>query len=89
MQTKLEAFENEIETLKRMINGYISTNPELMNLKVTSLGLSPIDRQEALIHDKGKNIAENASCKICRDRDGNLYCYYGTGPCPTFNNNGD
>jgi hypothetical protein len=36
-EQKLEAFKNEMATFRRMINGYISTNPALAGLELDSL----------------------------------------------------
>jgi len=76
--------EKETATLKRIINGYISTNPILAALELRSLSFqkrqAPDDKGLLSGSDSMKNIEHLRSkpfaWKECKDEFGNTYdCY--------------
>jgi len=87
----LKEFAKEIETLKKIIEGYISQNEVLASMELDSLSLK---MSGAGSDEEGRNDANGSStftttsspaamsCKICRDSRGNAYCYFGRGDCP-------
>lgn len=89
----LEEFEKEIETLKKIIEGYISKNEILASLELDSLSLKFPEVESEGEELNGNNdkpmlssatiySATNKKCKICLDGNGKEVCYYGPGDCP-------
>jgi hypothetical protein len=93
MDEILEALENEMPVLKRIINGFIAANPVLADLEVEGFSFK---RKEVLAaanitaigHEMHSSHAEvqpiQRTCKICSDENGDPYPYCLPGPCPEF-----
>lgn len=89
----LEEFEKEIETLKKIIEGYISKNEILASFELDSLSLKlpeVASDEGGLNKENGASMVTTAAnhttatrkCKICRDSRGDAYCFFGSGDCP-------
>lgn len=95
MSKETEQLEREIETIKQIINGYLSKDPILQGFELDSIGLKPKGQiyesstqfsQKSF--DKSTDLLESNKrffVKCCIDPSGIKYPYYGAGPCP----NGD
>jgi hypothetical protein len=98
MEEQLKEFEKEIEIIKRMVNGYLASNPVLANLELDTLGLMPKKKAKAkskrniefaaednTILPSGHEAGfESRKCRECLDEKGHPYCYYGPNGCPVF-----
>jgi len=95
MERELAEFQNEIEVLTRIVNGYLKTNHQLQDFEVNILSIKPKSApQMDAIADSGENDNDRGflglrdvvakQCKICQDGNGNAYCYFGPNGCPKF-----
>jgi hypothetical protein len=95
MDQELEAFTKEIEAIKRIVNGFLSTNPALSHMELFSLSIAAKERSDNTKEMEGfaargeglsaiRGELNRASCKKCKDTNGNFYCYYGAGNCPAL-----
>jgi len=93
MEEKLMALENEIVTIKRIVNGFIQQNPALEGLEVEGISFKSRGQQlitanvtpivnDAMVEKDAEVGAHANSCKICFNAVGEPYMYCFPGPCP-------
>jgi len=92
METELDAFKQEIITIKRLVNGYLSTNPILAEFEIFNISIrkkanishSKIKIENGFKEDGRKRPDfEKDGCLICYDEFGNPYCHNGDS-CPVY-----
>jgi hypothetical protein len=93
MEKQLREFRKEITLLRKIVNEYLRSNDALagMEMNMISLKLKPkayrgrrsLDELDFYLNG-GSDEVPPEQCKICTDTNGNQYCYYGPGSCPTF-----
>ena len=84
MDSKLEALNKEIITLRRMINGYLASNPELAEMEVRALSFRKKEKENHTYSYTGlsERTTETQEFLLRRCNCSNGNVIYVEGPCP-------